>query len=85
MFCTSDNFVNSTTLQCQPQICGNNRWEGTEQCDDGNYIDGDGCSSCMIDQYYVCNGVPGYPSKCILQNSNFRLVLVEQTYSCNQI
>lgn len=29
---------------CQP-ICGNNAQEYTEACDDGNRVDGDGCSA----------------------------------------
>lgn len=28
-----------------PAICGNNFQEGAEECDDGNVVDGDGCSS----------------------------------------
>lgn len=29
---------------------------GTEGCDDGNRVDGDGCSSaCAIENFYVCN------------------------------
>ena len=33
-----------------PSECGNNAIEGTEECDDGNLIDGDGCSStCAIE------------------------------------
>ena len=32
-------------------VCGNNIKEGTEQCDDGNKVNGDGCSStCKIEQ-----------------------------------
>ena len=30
---------------CDPQICGNGIIEGTEECDDNNLVDGDGCSS----------------------------------------
>src|SRR6185295_13370513 len=29
-------------------VCGNNRLEGTEQCDDGNLTNGDGCSSTCV-------------------------------------
>ena len=32
------------------EVCGNNKIEGNEQCDDGNKNNGDGCSSlCMIE------------------------------------
>lgn len=30
-------------------VCGNGRVEGTEECDDGNTINGDGCSNCKRD------------------------------------
>ena len=30
---------------CPPQICGNGSLEGTEQCDDGNLTNGDGCDA----------------------------------------
>ncbi len=36
-----------------PALCGNGRVEGTEECDDGNTTNGDGCnSSCKV----VCLG-----------------------------
>ncbi|CAG9323274.1 unnamed protein product [Blepharisma stoltei] len=38
---------------CLAQVCGDGIIEGSEQCDDGNYINGDGCSNCKID-VYVC-------------------------------
>ncbi|MCX6750789.1 MAG: DUF4215 domain-containing protein [Candidatus Pacearchaeota archaeon] len=42
---------------CAP-LCGNGKIEGTEQCDDGNKVNGDGCSStCQTET----------PKECILQ------------------
>eukprot|EP00879_Flechtneria_rotunda_P000467 GHRR01000568.1.p1 GENE.GHRR01000568.1~~GHRR01000568.1.p1 ORF type:complete len:1094 (+),score=373.48 GHRR01000568.1:402-3284(+) len=42
--------------------CGNGVVEGSEQCDDGDLVDGDGCSSiCRIEPGYTCTG---NPSKC---------------------
>ncbi|GEM_PF-3087554 len=39
------------TLWKSPVICGNGVKEGTEECDDGNTINGDGCSSiCKIEK-----------------------------------
>jgi cysteine-rich repeat protein len=32
-------------VECRPIVCGNGRVAGTEQCDDGNTVGGDGCSS----------------------------------------
>ncbi|HEX3761332.1 MAG TPA: DUF4215 domain-containing protein [Kofleriaceae bacterium] len=40
--------------------CGNGMREGTESCDDGNTVSGDGCSS-------DCQAEPGY--KCIVDNA----------------
>jgi cysteine-rich repeat protein len=37
-------------------LCGNNVVEAGEQCDDGNQVDGDGCSRCSLD---VSRLVPG--------------------------
>jgi cysteine-rich repeat protein len=43
-------------------VCGNGILEGSEACDDGNTMNGDGCSSsCMIEPGWVCAGTP---SKC---------------------
>ena len=47
-----------------PPVCGNGILEGTEQCDDGNLINGDGCSSkCMIEGAVErCFDMDGYNS-----------------------
>ena len=39
--------------------CGNGMFEGTEACDDGNLVDGDGCSvQCAVEQCWMCTGTP---------------------------
>src|SRR5204863_182697 len=38
----SRTYVHSA-IACLPQVCGNGIPEGTEACDDGNAVDGDGC------------------------------------------
>jgi cysteine-rich repeat protein len=39
--------------------CGDGGVEGTEECDDGNTADGDGCSaSCLVEAGYMCTGEP---------------------------
>lgn len=47
--CETGYIYNNATMVCDPVMggmtCGNNIVEGTEECDDGNTIDGDGCSS----------------------------------------
>lgn len=48
-------FLNATTSACD-EICGDG-FLFFLQCDDGNNIDGDGCSStCVIEQDYACVG-----------------------------
>lgn len=37
-------------------VCGNGVINAGEACDDGNLIDGDGCTNCTIDSGYVCSG-----------------------------
>ena len=40
-------------------FCGNNILEGDEQCDDGNLINGDGCSAvCSVQPGFTCVGTP---------------------------
>jgi fibro-slime domain-containing protein len=42
--------------------CGDGKLEGSEQCDDGNTISGDGCSKlCQIEADFTCPPTPGQP------------------------
>jgi cysteine-rich repeat protein len=52
------------TLQCP--VCANSVLElPAEECDDGNTVDGDGCSaSCTIEQAFLCTAVPWKTSAC---------------------
>ncbi|WP_236517267.1 DUF4215 domain-containing protein [Sandaracinus amylolyticus] len=48
--------------------CGDGRTDGTETCDDGNTVAGDGCSStCQYESGYAC---AGEPSACVLGAGN---------------
>jgi fibro-slime domain-containing protein len=48
--------------------CGNGKREESEQCDDGNLVDGDGCSDCQVDSMYVCDGgTHDTPDVCTLK------------------
>ncbi len=42
--------IDSLVISCTP-TCGNSIVEGAETCDDGNNIDGDGCSSTCVAEY----------------------------------
>jgi len=51
------------TIPVPPVTCGNGAREGTEQCDDGDTISGDGCSaSCTIESGWNCNSAT--PNVC---------------------
>jgi cysteine-rich repeat protein len=42
-------------------VCGDGIVDGTEQCDDGNTMNGDGCSStCHIENGFLCSGMPSH-------------------------
>lgn len=43
--CLAGNAYAQGTLLCPAAVCGNRIREGTEECDDGNTVDGDGCSA----------------------------------------
>jgi cysteine-rich repeat protein len=43
-------------------VCGNNQKEGSEECDDGNIEDGDGCSSSCLTEVDDC---PNDPDKTV--------------------
>ena len=60
---------------CHERICGDGILEGPEECDDGNTVDGDGCSNnCTLEYGYSCigkkcrsycgNGVVGEGEEC---------------------
>ena len=49
-------FFNLRTLKCE-ETCGDGRNSGLNECDDGNLIDGDGCSAlCFIEEDFKCEG-----------------------------
>ncbi|MFH1787744.1 MAG: myxococcus cysteine-rich repeat containing protein [archaeon] len=56
--------------------CGNSIIEGTEECDDGNTINGDGCSSSCLNEVAICQ--PGDQYK-IIDSTNI------QACSCEQV
>ena len=76
-----------TCTSASPSVCTSNCGNGandttaspayTEQCDDNNLANSDGCSSiCQIEVGWICNGFPSVCSYC--SNS-----LVEGTETCD--
>lgn len=44
-----------------PLLCGNGQVDVDEQCDDGNFIDGDGCNHlCKLEYPDTCGGICEY-------------------------
>lgn len=64
-------------------FCGNGVREGTEDCDDGNYINGDGCSgTCQLESYYQCD--TSLPNVCRIDAVvSLRVVGISRLTSAN--
>ncbi len=60
---TTKNIIVSVQI-IGPQVCGNSYLEPPEECDDGNLINGDGCSDmCLLEQ--ICgDGIVQSPEEC---------------------
>jgi len=53
----TDNFKTHNCDQPPPEpFCGDGRIDEGEECDDGNDVDGDGCTDCMLDSPLCPNG-----------------------------
>jgi large repetitive protein len=62
--CSGGGSGSSEMDQCTVIGCGDKAVGGIEQCDDGNFVNGDGCSSdCIIEPGYTCTNYlhPEYP------------------------
>lgn len=59
-----------TVVETTPtgEMCGNGERTSSEDCDDGNTRNGDGCTSnCMIEKNWKCSGQgPNLPDRCYL-------------------
>lgn len=53
-----------------PDSCGNGVVSGVEACDDGNFVNGDGCSVCTVDFGATCGAAP---SDCAVPGAPFTL------------
>ncbi len=89
--CDSANLyeLNSTTFLCDlfVEVCGDGRITPSEQCDDANVIDSDGCSSnCIVEQDYVCllDTTIGF-SSCAYSPITLEIMYIEKSDMANQI
>eukprot|EP01137_Pigoraptor_chileana_P008764 Opistho-2@56068 len=60
-FCTSQLTARSApTMLCRALACGDGVRSIGEECDDGNVLDGDGCSSsCQVEENWACKSLHG--------------------------
>ena len=67
---TTSGFTDSTLVPVIVSLCfgcGDGFQEGAEACDDGNLVNGDGCSDhCTVEAHYTCTG---WPSTCTCSGS----------------
>ena len=80
------NSSNTTTIS----VCGNGKIEGNEQCDDGNVVSGDGCSSgCTTEAFFDCSTGICYdkrPPYCLVNlpaNHFYKTIELDLTFSKN--
>ncbi len=73
------------------QTCGNGNLEVTEQCDDGNSLNSDGCSLlCIVEVNFICtsvnNNMRQLTSKCLYTgNIYLNIIDIQKSDSANQI
>ena len=66
--CTGCNYGFSldTANNLCSEVCGDGMAGGNETCDDGNVINGDGCSSvCQVENTYFCQNSPSLCYPCL--------------------
>ena len=69
--------LDSTTSVCEP-VCGDRVVTGVETCDDGNTVNGDGCSStCQVELGYWFTRYGEQQSSLISRRLDFELTEVE--------
>ena len=62
----SAGFIFDPDSQACTEICGDGKNMGIKECDDGNGVNGDGCSSeCKVETGWACeNGTASGPDAC---------------------
>ena len=63
-YCPANSHMSATV--CVGNNCGNGQLDKDETCDDGNSVNGDGCSStCLIESGYFCGNVSAACTKTV--------------------
>jgi proprotein convertase subtilisin/kexin type 5 len=81
IICTSCNTGYVVSIQDQTlctTVCGDGIVMSLfEQCDDGNTMSGDGCSSfCIVESLFTCSNTTNSPSKCLLSDMNISTLCI---------
>lgn len=66
-----------------PQICGDGVLDASEECDDGNWAAGDGCSSCEVDPA-PSNCAPGFNTVSVAPSGTMMLCDDPTNATCEQ-
>ncbi|CAD8205816.1 unnamed protein product [Paramecium pentaurelia] len=64
------NQLGKSQESCKYQDCKDLIWTYGEECDDGNYVNRDGCSNCKIDHNYSCSNEILQQSICFQCSTN---------------
>ncbi|KAM3145890.1 hypothetical protein pb186bvf_001868 [Paramecium bursaria] len=76
-----DSKLGKFQKSCNYKNCNDNIWTPSEECDDGNKINNDGCTNCIIDKNYQCFNRMKQTSICYQCQNNCRVC----SYSQNMI
>lgn len=78
-----DTIATQSCIWINPLTCGNGQLDLNEQCDDGNTLGGDGCSSgCKTEPLYICSGAP---SVCNIPNCGDGLISSNEVCDSNSL
>lgn len=74
----------TTTGAWDPQICGDGVLDTNEECDDGNWADADGCSSCTIDPPVASDCAPGFTTVSVSPGGDMMVCDDPTNVTCEQ-
>jgi cysteine-rich repeat protein len=80
-------YESGATYVFEKTQCGDSRKAKSENCEDGNTVDGDGCSSiCVVEPGYQCSaGSANKPDKCSPEAGDGRVVGFEECDDSNLV